>query len=110
MATGQPKDLAQLLHDHVVLVTDGGANVRAARQPILGATRVARFLAGVVKNAPPEKVKLDYVTANGQLSLHIAVDGQTSSLFTLEPDVTGAKVSRIFVLRNPDKLRNVTVG
>ena len=107
ISSGESDQLAQLLHDDVVLVSDGGAKVRAARHPILGAKRVVRFLTGIAKNAPTEKVKLNYVTVNGQISVHIEVEGTDASLLTLETDPGGDRIARIFVVRNPDKLRNI---
>ena len=108
IASGESDQLAQLLHDDVVLVSDGGAKVRAARHPIIGAARVTRFLTGIVNNTPPGEFTLDYVTVNGQISLYVAVEGQAPSLFTLESDPTGDSINRIFVLRNPDKLHNIS--
>ena len=107
LTSGESDDLARLLHDDVVLVSDGGAKVRAARHPIIGAERVCRFLTGITRNAPAAPAQLDYVEANGQVALHLAVEGHASSLFTLEPDSGGTKVRRIFVLRNPDKLHHL---
>ena len=110
LASGQANDLTQMLHDDVVLVSDGGAKVRAARHPIVGCSRVARFLSGIVNNAAPAEVQLDYVQTNGQVALYVDVEGQAASLFALEPDDSGQKVRRIFVLRNPEKLTHLTTS
>lgn len=105
--TGDPAELEGMLHDDIVLVSDGGPDVRAARRPVLGVFRVARFCTGIAKHAPPGDVTVEYVMANGQLALFVEVDGRDSTLLMLEPDATGQRISRIFALRNPDKLRTV---
>ena len=54
-------DLAALIHlldPAVVLVSDGGGLVSAARKPVLGPVRVARFLLGVLaKGQPGDKIR-----------------------------------------------------
>ena len=42
-----------LLREDMVLVTDGGDEVVAARRPILGRDRVLRFWLGVQSRLPP---------------------------------------------------------
>lgn len=107
VATGTPDQLVEMLHDDVVLVSDGGANVRAARHPIVGADRVTRFLTGIVNHAPTGEVALRFLHVNGQISLLIEQDGQAPTVFTLEPDATNNRIQRIFVLRNPDKMHGL---
>ena len=107
VASGAPDQLAGLLQDDVVLVSDGGANVRAARHPIVGVNRVARFLTGIANNAPGGDLDLRYLTVNGQVSLYVGLAGQAPSIFTLEPDASSTKIRRIFVLRNPDKMHQL---
>lgn len=56
--------LVELLTEDVELVSDGGANRKAARKPIVGKDRVARFLRFVfpkITNGQPAKI----VTVNG---------------------------------------------
>jgi len=54
LAGGDLVVLEQGLADDVVLVADGGGRVSAARHPIVGANRVARFLLGLLTMAPPD--------------------------------------------------------
>ena len=106
VSSGDADELAGLLHDDVVLVSDGGEQVRAARRPIIGVDRVVRFLTGIVRNAPVAEVAIDQVDVNGQVGLRVVV-GDDTSLFVLEPEPSGEAVSRIFVHRNPDKLLRI---
>ena len=107
VASGAPDQLAALLRTDVVLVSDGGANVRAARHPIVGADRVARFLNGIVNHNQQEDFELRYLDVNGQTSLAVSITGQAPTIFTLEPDVSNDRIQRIFVLRNPDKMHGL---
>ena len=110
VASGDPAQLEVLLHDDVVLVSDGGAKVRAARHPLIGAYRVGRFLTGLARNATAADVELEYVLANGQISVVLKAGDGTASLFTLESDADGSHVRRIFVQRNPEKLERALVS
>ncbi|MFV2039355.1 MAG: nuclear transport factor 2 family protein, partial [Acidimicrobiales bacterium] len=110
VGSGDPAELERLLHDDVVLVSDGGAKARAARYPILGPSRVARFFVGVARKAPPGDSSVDYVTANGQLALEVSIGGRVDSLVVVEPDASGERIARLFLLRNPDKLRTFRQG
>jgi len=105
LSSGDPAELERLLHDDVVLVSDGGAKARAARRPILGSHRVARFFVGVSKKVPPGRLSAEYVVANGQLALNISINGRVDSLIMVEPGVGSERIARIFVVRNPDKLK-----
>ena len=52
-AEGELPALLEVLAEDVTLWSDGGGKVRAALRPIYGADKVARFLLGVLRNAPP---------------------------------------------------------
>ena len=107
IASGEASQLQQLLADDVVLLSDGGAAVRAARHPIIGVDRVTRFLLGLARNPQADDVSLTHAMVNGQLSLVVERPGEPTSLFALEPGASSDEVARIFVLRNPDKLDQV---
>src|SRR5262249_11418066 len=65
LAAGDVAALAALLADDVVLYSDGGGKTVAARNPIRGALRVARFFAGIWRKLPPDLVAR-VVQVNGQ--------------------------------------------
>ena len=50
--SGDMDALISLLADDVTLWSDGGGRVVAARNPIHGSDRVARFLLGIMREAP----------------------------------------------------------
>ncbi len=99
---GDVDGLLALLADDAVTYADGGGKVTSARRPIVGATRVARFLAGVVGKAPPgTEIRLGRV--NGEPGLLTYVGGRLYNVAALYAEA--GRISRIFIVANPDKLR-----
>ena len=99
--TGDIETLESYLAADVVHLSDGGPDHRAARAPIVGAARVARFYTGIAKNAQPG-MEYHQVRANGQLAIYVTLNGDP---FLLQvANVQGGKVTASFSVRNPDKL------
>lgn len=101
---GELQRLESILANDVVLVSDGGGRVVAATRPIQGASNVSRFLVGIARKAGGE-VSAEVSTVNGAPAAVIRIDGVVSAVFSLQ--VEGGRVRRIFVVRNPEKLRGV---
>jgi RNA polymerase sigma-70 factor, ECF subfamily len=100
-AGGDLGGLMRVLDPDVVLTSDGGGVVNAARRPVTGADRVGRFVLGVADN----------ITADQQL-LTVAVNG-TAGLAVVDHDritivvaftVQNAKITRLDFILAPDKL------
>ena len=98
--TGDIDALLGVLAPDVVLVTDGGGLVSAARRPIEGAERVAKFLSASGK-AIPEIVGRT-VSLNGAPGLWIDIDGELDTVASLA--IEDGRITRIYVIRNPQKL------
>jgi RNA polymerase sigma-70 factor (ECF subfamily) len=99
-ATGDLAALVAILDPDVVLRADGGGLVSAARRPVFGADRVARFLLGLPHLLPEAEVA-PTLTADG-LAFLVTVDGRADSVMSLV--VTGGRVTAVHMVRNPDKL------
>jgi len=99
-ATGDLDALVGLLDPDVVLRSDGGGKVSAARRPILGADRVARFLLGLPHLEPTATVE-PALTPEGA-AFRVRIGSRTDSVISV--DVVGDRVSEIYIVRNPDKL------
>ena len=93
--------LTALLQDDVVLVSDGGGVVSAARRPVMGADRVARFLVGIGAKVPAV-VALTYEEVNGQLCL-VARHGDAAA-HVLSFEVVDGRLRSIEIVANPTKL------
>lgn len=99
-ATGDLAALVAVLDPDVVLRADGGGHVSAARRPVIGADRVARFLLGLPHLLPEAQVE-PTVTADGMAFL-VTVDGRADAVLSLA--VAGDRVTDVYIVRNPDKL------
>ena len=99
-ARGDLVSLIGVLDPEAVLHSDGGGFVSAARRPVVGADRVARFLLGVPRLAPNAQVS-PTVTADG-LGFLVTLDGAPHSVITL--GVRGDRISDVWIMRNPEKL------
>ncbi|MBA8796049.1 RNA polymerase sigma-70 factor (ECF subfamily) [Friedmanniella endophytica] len=93
--------LAALLDPAVVLRSDGGGVVSAARRPVFGADKVARFLAGV-RTKSPDLAFSEVSTGDGAALL--LSDG-TGVRAVLNLGVRGGVVTDVWLQVNPEKLR-----
>jgi RNA polymerase sigma-70 factor (TIGR02957 family) len=98
---GDVAGLEALLTDGVVSRADGGGRVNAARSPIEGRERVARYLIGVLQRFGAG-VMAHFGEANGEpVMIATSEDGlQAVCFFRLE----GNRVSGLELVVNPDKL------
>jgi RNA polymerase sigma-70 factor (ECF subfamily) len=103
--TGDIASLMDLVADDVVLWTDGGGLARAARNPIYGADKSARFLAAVAQTTP-ENSEVTYALVNGQPGVLIASDGVVFTALAL--DVIDGTIVGIRVVSNPEKLSRLS--
>ena len=102
--SGDLQQLVTLLADDVVLYSDGGGKVAAARRPILGPDNVSRLLLGILKKAPPE-FEFTVASVNGRPGVVAGMPEWTQSVMTA--DIVDGKVQNLYVISNPDKLVNV---
>jgi RNA polymerase sigma-70 factor (ECF subfamily) len=103
IAGGDVDALIATLSPGVVLVSDGGGKVSAARRPITGAEKVARFLVGIGAKGleiPGMQVRLTEV--NGLLGVAAWVDGEP--FVSISPVVEDGRIDQVLVVANPDKL------
>jgi RNA polymerase sigma-70 factor (ECF subfamily) len=98
---GDLSGLESLLAADVVSWADGGGRTPAARTPVRGAHRVARYLAGWMnRDVPGLAVRIAEV--NGQPGLLAIVDGALVLVVTLE--VADGRIAAVRIVNNPDKL------
>jgi RNA polymerase sigma-70 factor (ECF subfamily) len=99
--TGNLEALARVLDPDVVLVSDGGGVVSAARRPVLGADRVARFLLGVMAKVLPDG-QVGAVNVNGAAGLALYQGGELVTVMSVT--VANDRVTRLDLVRAPGKL------
>jgi RNA polymerase sigma-70 factor (ECF subfamily) len=98
--------LIALLDPGATVIADGGGLASAALRPIEGAEQIARYAADTVGMVPG--LTLLERTVNGQPGLVAQQDGVTVTVFAF--DIAGDQITRIWAIRNPDKLRPWTTG
>ena len=99
--------LIGLLDPGATVTADGGGLVSAVLRPIEGAEEIARFLVDLGGRAPGNVTFLER-TVNGQPGLVAQQDGVTVTVFAF--DIAGDRITRIWAVRNPGKLRPWTAG
>jgi RNA polymerase sigma-70 factor (TIGR02957 family) len=104
VSTGDLQSLMDVLAPDVVLITDGGGVKQAALQPIHGADKVLRFMAGVLAQAPGQP-RAETTTVNGASALRFLLDDELDTIATMRID--GGKVTGLYFVRNPHKLGRV---
>jgi RNA polymerase sigma-70 factor (ECF subfamily) len=97
---GDLEGLVAVLDPDVVLRSDGGGRVSAARRPVEGADRVARFLLGLPRLEPG--ASLGPIETPDGLGFLATLDGRPSAVFSLR--VQDGRITDVYVMRNPDKL------
>jgi RNA polymerase sigma-70 factor (ECF subfamily) len=102
-ASGDPSQLTSLLHQDVVLYSDGGGKVRAALNPIFGAEKVMRFFTGIVKKNALRGYSARLAEVNGEPGAVFYKDGELAQILSLEVGESG-QITNIFLIANPDKL------
>ncbi|MEG8184136.1 RNA polymerase sigma-70 factor [Nocardia terpenica] len=106
--TGDVGTLLDVLAPDVVQISDGGGRVTAARRPILGAEQVARYLLGLARNMMADMtVEFGSCNALPALLIRSAADGQLDTVLMIE--MTGERITGLYAVRNPDKLRTIDV-
>jgi RNA polymerase sigma-70 factor (ECF subfamily) len=100
-ADGDLAGLLAVLDPAVVLTSDGGGRISAARRPVHGADRVARFLIGVASKITPGQRAVPRAV-NGGPGFMI-LDGTTAVLIG-SITVDCGRVQRVDLILAPDKL------
>jgi RNA polymerase sigma-70 factor (ECF subfamily) len=107
-ANGDAAALARLLADDAVLYTDGGGKRPAALNPIRGADKITRFLEGIARKADNVSGwRFRPLRLNGQPGFILAAPDGTMQ--TIGFDIRDGRITAIYVVLNPDKLRRVAL-
>jgi len=107
--SGEVEPLRSLLAADVVLYSDGGGKRIAALNPVSGDDRVARFFAGIARKAPlQEPVVWRQAVVDGLPGIIVIENGEV--LQTMAFGIDDGKIVMIYVVRNPDKLKHVSIA
>lgn len=106
----QAKDIGALiglLDPDAAVVADGGGFTRASLHPIEGSQRIAHYLTDLFARAPGSLTVVER-TVNGQPGLVAQQDGRTVAVYAF--DIADDRITRIWAVLNPEKLRPWTTG
>ncbi len=98
-ATGDVAALLPLLDPEVTVHSDGGGVVRAARHPIQGADRVARFILGLL--VKDSSLLAGTATVEGRTSVVVRRDGGVVGVVTFG---VAERIRDVWIVVNPEKL------
>ena len=93
--------LEQLLADDVEALSDGGGVARAARKPVAGRAKVARFVAGLARGATAATLAVEEVNAGVAIVLRVA--GDVVVVMQPEFDAATGELVRLSSVLNPAK-------
>ena len=108
VAGGDMEALLAALAPDVVLISDGGGKANAARRPIAGADKVARFLVGIAeKGGDIPGLRIEVAEVNGEPAIvgWVGLDPFGSISLT----VSEGRIEQVLVVVNPDKLAGLVV-
>ncbi|MEU9460380.1 RNA polymerase sigma-70 factor [Streptomyces sp. NPDC058322] len=104
LETGDLQGLLDVLAPDVVLLGDGGGIKQAARRPIIGADKVARYLVGGAgKNTAT--ITISPTLANGNPAFLLRLDGVVDGVVAFR--IEDAHITGLYYVRNPEKLTRV---
>ncbi len=102
--TGDMEGLLSLLAKDVVMHSDGGGKVNAARNPIYGAEKVARGLLGIVHKMSAD-LAWRTMLVNGQPGFVAYLNAMPVSVVYIE--IGEDHIQEIDIIINPDKLQQI---
>jgi RNA polymerase sigma-70 factor (ECF subfamily) len=95
--------LLEMLADDAMVYTDGGGQVKAARRPIVGKDKCARFLIGIAHGF--EEAEIREANVNGHPGYLFVRDGTV--LAATAVDIIDGKVVGLWAINNPEKLAHL---
>lgn len=103
LSHGEAEAVLSLLHEDVMLLSDGGGKVHAAIRPIVSSGRVAQFLLGIIRKAQHEEgLSVEFAALGGGTAILVRQGGHvtTAVFLSMKQD----KIQEIYLVVNPEKL------
>lgn len=107
IGNGDVAGLSALLSEDAIAFGDGGGIRISALRPIMGPEKIARFHVGIARKAMDRNAGLEFRTAmlNGRPALLVHLNGELDQAISI--DVADGRISRVYSVRNPEKLQAV---
>ncbi|MBD3919308.1 RNA polymerase sigma-70 factor [Paenibacillus sp. PR3] len=104
IAMGDTSRVLELISDKVVVYSDGGGKVQAARIPIVGIDKVSAFFTNLLRINDGQYL-MDYCIVNGMPGLQFRIQDQVQYVYSF--GYKNNLVETIYIVANPDKLRHI---
>jgi RNA polymerase sigma-70 factor (ECF subfamily) len=102
--TGDLQGLLDVLAPDIVLIGDGGGIKQAGPRPIVGASKVARYIVGGTGKTKAV-ITTEPTLVNGGPALVLRMDGELDGVMAAR--VEGGRITGLYYVRNPEKLTRV---
>ncbi|WP_267244231.1 RNA polymerase sigma factor SigJ [Streptomyces sp. PR69] len=106
---GDLEGLLEVLDPEVVWRSDGGGKITAARRPVLGGDKVARYAHGLMRGFDPATMRVVVREVNGAPGL-VFTDSASGQAAVFGFTVHRGRITEIDAVVNPDKLRHLDLG
>ena len=100
---GDLNKLLDLMTEDVTFYADGGGKVTAARKPLHGRLKIARFLLAIKRSRLIPNFSSQIILVNNNVGISNTIDLQPQSIFSFH--FIQNKIGTIFAIVNPDKLK-----
>jgi RNA polymerase sigma-70 factor, ECF subfamily len=108
LTAGDVGRVLSLLAEDAVLVSDGGPRAYAARRPVVGRERVARFLVNIASRLASLDLSIESAIVNGEPG--VVVTGAGRWVLTLTAHVDDGAIAALYSVVNPDKLAALDIA
>jgi RNA polymerase sigma-70 factor (TIGR02957 family) len=105
---GDVDSLLAAMSPGVVLISDGGGRVKAARRPIVGADKVARFLAAIGPQGADLGLRVGMAEVNGAPA--VVAWSDEGPYMALQLVLVDGLVEQVLYMGNPDKLAGIAAA
>lgn len=103
---GDVDEFRRVLADDVVLVSDGGSKVHAARRPVRGVERVARLMTNLTRRLPSDGITVEVHWVNREPGLLVRRSGRPWYVLAMEEH--DGLITHLRLVINPDKLLHLS--
>jgi RNA polymerase sigma-70 factor (ECF subfamily) len=103
VAAGDVDQVISLMSEDVVLLSDGGPDARAARRPVEGRDRVARFMVNLAERWLGQ-VTVEPMGINGEPGMVMRLRGHDELFLAMSAQVCDGRAVALHFVRNPEKL------
>jgi RNA polymerase sigma-70 factor, ECF subfamily len=102
LTSGDVDQVMSLLAPDVVVLSDGGPDMHAARRPVVGSHRAARLMANLARRTAVFDIRYERAEVNGEAGAVVYLDD--TPVWAASIEVVDGRVSAVHTVVNPDKL------